>query len=169
MAYLGEVGDHLLALRAVCQQGTQGGGYVFGGEAVLEELGDDAAASNEVDHGNGQIAVGIEGSGDLGWIMDEAFCQPKGERGDAVDDHEGVSDDRSLDGGGSAGDDAGAGVVEGFAGVRDQVCWRACFADVFACRYKLLDPFTFKGGGDRDNVLVTIAERGGRGEHSRKV
>jgi hypothetical protein len=121
LAYFGEVGDHLFALRAVGEQGKQGGGYVFGGEAALQELGDDAAAGDEVDHGDGEVAVGVEGGGDLRWVVDEAFCQPEGERGDAVDDHEWVSDDRGLDRGGSAGDYAGAGVVEGFAGVGDQV------------------------------------------------
>ncbi len=49
----------------------------------------------------------------------------EGERGDAVDDDEGVADNGGLDGGGAAGDDAGAGVVEGFAGVGDEVNSRA--------------------------------------------
>ena len=44
----------------------------------------------------------------------------EGERGDSVDDDEGVADDGGLDGGGAAGDDGGAGVVEGFAGVGDE-------------------------------------------------
>ena len=96
------------------------------------------------------------------------FCQPEGERGDFIDDDKGVADNGSLDRGGSAGDDAGAGVVKGVAGVRNQVRWRACAA-ALASRYKLLDPFTFEGRGDRDDVLVTVAERGGRVEHGRKV
>ena len=121
MAYLGEIGDHLLALRAVVEQRPQDGGYVFSGEAVLQEFGDDAAAGDEVDHGDGQIAVGVEGGRDLWRVVDKAFCQPEGERGDFIDDDKGVADNGSLDRGGSAGDDAGAGVMEGFAGVRDQV------------------------------------------------
>ncbi len=120
MAYLGEIGDHLLALRAVVEQGAKGGGYIFGGEAVLQKLGDDAASSDEIDHGDGQVAFGIEGSGDLWRVLDEAFCQPEGERGDPVDDHERVSNEGGLDGGCTAGDDAGAGVVEGFAGVGNE-------------------------------------------------
>ena len=55
-----------------------------------------------------------------GGIADEALGQPEGERGDPVDDDEGVADDGGLDGCGAAGDDAGAGVVEGFAGVGDE-------------------------------------------------
>ncbi len=55
-----------------------------------------------------------------GRVADEAFCQSEGERGDAVDDDEGVADDGGLDGGGAAGDDAGAGVMEGVARVGDE-------------------------------------------------
>jgi hypothetical protein len=168
LAYLGEIGDHLLALRVVVEQGTQGGGYVFGGEAVLKELGDDTAAGDEVDHGDGQVAVGVEGSRDLWRVVNEAFCQPEGERGDLIDDDKGVADNGSLDRGGSAGDYAGAGVMEGFAGVGDQVHWRA-YAASCARRSKLLDPFTFEGGGDGDYVLVTSAESSGRVEHGREI
>ena len=45
----------------------------------------------------------------------------EGERGDAVDDDERVADQRGLHGGGAGGDDRGAGVVQSFAGVVDQV------------------------------------------------
>lgn len=168
MAYLGEVGDHPAAFRTVCEQGTQGGSYVFGCETVLQKLGDDAATGDEVDHSDGQVAVGVEGGRDLWRVVDEVFCQPEGERGDFIDDDKGVADNGSLDRGGSAGNDAGAGVVEAFASVGDEVRQRAC-AGGFASRYKLLDPFTFEGGGDWDNVFIAVAERGGRVEHGRKV
>ena len=66
---------------------------------------------------------------DLGGVADEAFGEREGEWGDAVDDDEGVSDDGGLDGGGAAGDDGGAGVMEGLAGVGDKVdleLWGYC-------------------------------------------
>jgi hypothetical protein len=68
--------------------------------------------------------------------MDEVFREAEGERGDAVDDDEGVSDDRCLHRGGSAGDDAGTGVVKGFAGAGDEVSerLRTWAADASACR-----------------------------------
>ena len=169
MVYFGEIGDYLAAFGAVCKQGTEGGGYVFGGKAILQELGDDTAAGDEVNHGDGEVAVGVEGGGDLWRVVDQAFCEAESQGGDPVDDYEGVADDGGLDCGGSAGYYAGAGVMEGFTGVGNQMCWRACAADAVARRHKLLDPFTFEGGGDRDDVFVTIAERGGRLEHSRKV
>ena len=54
-------------------------------------------------------------------VPDELFGELEGEGGDAVDDDEGVADERGLDGGGAAGNDRGAGVVKGFAGVGDEV------------------------------------------------
>ncbi len=60
LANLGQVGDHSVALWGVGQQRAQGGGYVFCGEAGLQEFGDDAAAGDEVDHGDGEVAVGVE-------------------------------------------------------------------------------------------------------------
>ncbi len=98
-----------------------------GGEAVLQKLGNDAAAGDEVDHADGEVAVGVGAGGpDLGRIVDEALGEAEGERGDLVDDDEGVADDCGLDGGGPAGDDGGAGMVEGFAGVGDKVIFGAC-------------------------------------------
>ena len=46
-------------VRGCRRGGGEGGGDVGGGEAVVEELGDDAAAGDEVDHGDGQVAVGV--------------------------------------------------------------------------------------------------------------
>ena len=123
-AGFGEVGDHLGAGGGVVEQGAEGGGEVCGGEAVVEELGDDAAAGDEVGHGDGQVAVGVGLGGDFGGVADEALEDGEGERGDAVDDDEGIADGEGLDGGGAAGDDGGAGVVEGFAGVGDEVDYR---------------------------------------------
>ena len=59
-------------------------------------------------------------AGELGGVADEAFGEGEGEARDAVDDDEGVADGGGLDGGGAAGDDGGAGVVEGVAGVGDE-------------------------------------------------
>ncbi len=104
-----------------CLRGEGGGRReVLRGEALVEQLGDDAAAGDEVGHGDGEVAVGVFEGGfvaDLGGVADEAFGEGEGERRDAVDDYEGVADGEGLDGGGAAGDDGGAGVVEGGAGV----------------------------------------------------
>lgn len=131
---------------------------VCGGETGLEEFGDDAAAGDEVDHGDGQVAFGVEIGGvpDLGRVLDEAFSEAEGERGDLVDDEEGIADDCGLDGGGAAGDDAGAGVVEGFAGVGDEVDGFA----VLRLRVggdEVIDPVGFQGGGYGDEVFVVAA------------
>ena len=67
---LGEVGDHLGAGGGVVEQGAEGGGEVCGGEAVVEEFGDDAAAGDEVDHCDGEIAVGVGSGGDFGGVVD---------------------------------------------------------------------------------------------------
>ena len=115
-ADLGEGGDLGFAFGGVGQQGSEVGGYVGGGEAVLEELGDDAALGDEVDHRDGLVAGGVGHVGELGGVFDELSGEGEGERGDAVDDDEGVADDGGLDGGGAGGYDGGAGVVEGFAG-----------------------------------------------------
>ena len=117
----GEVGELLGAFGGVGEQRAQGGGYVGGGELLLDELGDDAAAGDEIDHGYGEVAVGVGLGGDFGWVADEAFGEGEGEGGDFVDDDEGVADDCGLDGGGAAGYDGGSGVVEGFAGVWDEM------------------------------------------------
>jgi hypothetical protein len=79
-ANFGEVGDHLIAFGGVREERLQGGGEVGGGEAGLEELGDDAAAGDEVDHGDGEVAVGVEVvcGPDLGRVLDEAFGETEG-------------------------------------------------------------------------------------------
>ena len=64
----------------------------------------------------GRLPRGVGDVGELFRVADELFGEREGERRDAVDDDEGVADDGGLDGGGAAGDDGGAGVVEGFAG-----------------------------------------------------
>ena len=72
-AGFGEVGDHLRAGGGVVEQRAQRGGEVGGGEALVEQLGDDAAAGDEVDHGDGQVAVGVGLGRNLGGIADQAF------------------------------------------------------------------------------------------------
>ena len=54
----GEVGDHRGRGRG-CRRaaGARAAATVVGGEAVVEQLGDDAAAGDEVGHGDGEIAV----------------------------------------------------------------------------------------------------------------
>ena len=61
------------ACGGVVEQGAQGGGDVGGGEVVVEQFGDDAAAGDEVDHGDGEVAVGVGLGGDFGGVADEAF------------------------------------------------------------------------------------------------
>jgi hypothetical protein len=123
VADFGEVGDHLGAGEGVGEEWAQGCGYVLCGEAGLQELGDDAAAGDEVHHGDGEVAfgVGVVRGPDLCGVVDQAFGYAEGEGRDLVDDDEWVADECGLDGGGAAGDDAGAGVVEGFTGVGDEV------------------------------------------------
>ena len=53
-------GDDLgVALGRVGQELRELGGDVLGGEAVLEKLGHDTAAGDEIGHGDGQVAGGI--------------------------------------------------------------------------------------------------------------
>ena len=89
----------------------------------MEEFGDDPTTGDQVDHGDGKVAVGVEivGGPDFGWVVDELFREAEGDWGDFVDDDEGVADDSGLDSGGAAGDYGGAGVVEGFACVGDEM------------------------------------------------
>jgi hypothetical protein len=79
-----------------------------GGKVMLDEFGDDSFAGDEVGHGH----VGH---------FDDAFGDGVGERGNAVDDDEGVADEGGLHGGGAAGDDGGAGVMEGGGGILYQM------------------------------------------------
>ena len=66
---------------------------------------------------SGSDPVGVP---DLRRIVDQSLCQPESEGRDAVDDDEGVPDDGGLDGCRAAGDDAGASVVKGLAGIGDE-------------------------------------------------
>src|ERR1035441_5945380 len=116
-AGFGEVDNHLAAGGSVVEQGAEGGGEVGGSKAGVEEFRDDAAGGGEGGDRDREGTVGVDHGGDFGGVADHAFDDGEGERGDAVDDDEGIADGEGLDGGGSAGDDGGAGVVEGFAGV----------------------------------------------------
>ena len=120
-ADLGEVGDLLAAGGGFGEQRFECGGQGIRVEASLEQFGDDAAAGDEIDHGDGQVAFAVGVGGDLGRVPDEGFGELEGERGDLVDDEEGIADECGLDGCGAGGDDRGAGVEEGFAGVGDEV------------------------------------------------
>jgi hypothetical protein len=107
-----------VALGGVGEERGQLGGDVLGGEVVLKELGDDAAASDEVGHGDGQVSVGVGHVGEFFWVADEAFGEGEGEGRDPVDHDERVSHNCGEDGRRAAGDDGGPGVMEGFAGIR---------------------------------------------------
>jgi hypothetical protein len=120
-ADLRQVRDHLEAFGGVSQQVAQGSGKVSAGKVLLNQLGHDAASSDEVDHGDGEITVGVRLGRDLGRVADEAFGELVGQGRDLVDDNEGASNDGGLHGGSAAGHDAGSGVMEGFAGVGNEV------------------------------------------------
>ena len=117
----GQVGDHSGSLGSVVEQGFESSGKVLGSEAVVEQFGDDPAAGDEVDHGDREVAVGVERGGDLRRIANEAFSEGEGEFRDAVDDDEWVPDGEGEDGCGATGDDSGSGMVEGSSGVRNDV------------------------------------------------
>jgi hypothetical protein len=90
--------------------------------------------------------------------LDEAFCELEGEGGDAIDDYEWVADDGGLDGGGAAGDDAGTGVVESFAGVGDQAdCERVLGEVRLKFRDQTLDLSSIERGGYGKKELVVAA------------
>ncbi len=136
----GEGCDLAGAFWAVVEEGGEFGGYVFCCEAGLEEFGDDAFAGDEVDHGDGEVAVEVAGEAEVFGVVDEFAGEGEGEGGNSVDHDEGIADDRGLDGGGAAGDDGGAGVVEGFGGVGDEgeaegAGFRAPVAEVFAVEF----------------------------------
>ena len=77
---------------------------VFSGKVMLNEFGDDSFAGNEVGHSHVRN-------------LDDAFGDGVGERGNSVDDDEGVANERCFHGGRAAGDDGGAGVMEGGGGI----------------------------------------------------
>ena len=92
---------------------------------MIKEFGDDTATSNEIGHRDGEVAVGVALGRDFSGVVDHAPEYGVGEGRDAVDHHEWVADDEGLDGRGTAGDYGGAGVVEGGAGVGDEMdIWR---------------------------------------------
>ena len=120
-ADFGQIGDHLGSFRGVYEEGAQGGGYIGGGEVLLDQFGNDATAGDEVDHGDREVTVCVELSGDLGWVADQPFGELVGQGRNPIDDDKWVSNDGGLHGGGAAGYDAGSGVVQGFAGIGDEV------------------------------------------------
>ena len=163
----------------VGEQGSEFFGEGFGVEAVLEELGNDAAAGDEVGHGDGEVAFAVDVGGDFLGIPDELLGELEGEGGHAVDDDERVADERGLDGGGAAGNDGGAGVVEGFAGVGDEV--DVGEGEVGVGTGKVRDPARgevgeagagFTGGEGRgygEEVLRVAGEAAGHLHHSREI
>ena len=73
-------GDDLgVALGGVGEEWGEFGGDVLGCEAVLKELGNDAATGDEIGHGDGQIAGGIGHVGELVGIADEALGEGEGQ------------------------------------------------------------------------------------------
>jgi hypothetical protein len=73
-ANLGQVGNHLSASGGISEERAEGRGDVRGGEILLDKFRDDAAARDEVDHGDGEVAVGVwTGGPDFGGVADEAF------------------------------------------------------------------------------------------------
>ena len=104
----GQIRDHLGALWGVLEEGAEGGGYIGGGEVLLDQFGNDATARDEVDHSDGKVAVGIGLGGDLNGVADQPFGELIGQGRDSIDDDKWVSDDCGLHGGGSAGYDGGA-------------------------------------------------------------
>ncbi len=169
-AGFGEVGDHKVAGGAVGQQRGKSGHHIFGGEAGLQQLGDDASAGDEIDHRYGEIAVLIYLCRDFRWIADEAFGQREGEWGDSVDDDEGSTDDRGLDGCGAAGDDAGTSMIERFAGIVDHDdSWLGRGAE--RVLQEALKISGIHRGGDWDDKFVPAVsvQEGGRAQHLGQV
>ena len=133
-------------------------------------------SSDEVDHGDWQVAVLVYCWAEGGWlgevddlcgVVDEVFGDAVGEVGDAVDDQEGVADERSLNGSGAAGYDTGAGVEEGLAGVGDE-------GDTGAGVWlgeEALDEGGVEGGGDGEEELAGLlaVDEAGGGNHLREV
>lgn len=117
VAELGEAGDLGFAGGGVVGELKEVGGDGLGGELPVEELGDEAAAGDEVGHRDGKVAVDVTGGRDFGGIADELAGEGVGEGRDAVDDDEGGAEEGGLDGRGTAGDGGGTGVVEGGSGV----------------------------------------------------
>jgi hypothetical protein len=167
MSNFSQVGDHALALRGVGQQRAQGVGNVFRGKTGLKQLGNDAAAGDQVHHGDRKVVVGVDVGWfpDLGRVADEALCQPEGERRDAIDDYERVSDDGGLDRCRTAGDDGGAGVMERYAGVGDETDMKGIHGRVRSARPprvvtgdQLREFFAVDGGGDRKDIVAAERE-----------
>lgn len=115
---LGESGNLTVALRCIGQQGRQLEGDVLGCESILQELWNDAPSSDEVGHGDGKISGRVGHVGELFRVSDQALRKSECEGRDAVNDNERVSHNGSEYGRRPAGDNRGAGVVEGFPSVR---------------------------------------------------
>ena len=72
-ADFGQIGDHLGSLGSVLEEWAEGGGYIGGGEVLLDQFRNDATARDEVDHSDGKVAVGVGLGGDLNWVADQPF------------------------------------------------------------------------------------------------
>jgi hypothetical protein len=137
---------------------------------LLDQFGNDAAACDEVDHGDGEVAVGVELGRDLGWVADQPFGELIGQGRNLVDDDKWVSDNGGLDRGGAAGYDAGSGVVEGLTSVRHEVKIRERRRGVAVDWLKPVSglssyPGCVKSGGNGEDEFVLLAEAGCSVEH----
>ena len=117
------------------------------------------------------IGVGLGLVPDFGGVVNEALGQTEGERGDLVDDDEGVADDGCLDGCGAAGDDGGSGVMEGFAGVGDEgdrTFWPPNARQDFL-KNEVVDRLFVECACYRYQEVVIRTEKCGSFEHGRQI
>jgi hypothetical protein len=118
VAEFGERDDLVVALGGVGEERGEFGGDVLGCEVVLKKFGDEAAAGDEVGHGDWQVTGSVGHVGELVRVADEAFRQGEGEGRDPINDDKRVSHNGREDSGGSAGYNGGAGVMESLSGIR---------------------------------------------------
>ena len=74
---LSQICDLLPADWGIEEQSGEGVGEIFSTETVLQKLGNNPSAGDQVGHGDGQIAVSIDLGGNLRGIPDELLCKFK--------------------------------------------------------------------------------------------
>ena len=160
-AGLGEGGDHLPAFLRLVQQRAQRGDQVGGGEAPVQQLGDDAPPGNQVDHRDRQIAVSVRLGGNLCGVANHPPGQRKGERRNAVDHDKWRADGQCLHGRRATGDDRGARVEQGPRVVDQYDPRQYCKAGQplihgrFVCGNLIFDPRKVDGRCHRQQKLAT--------------
>src|SRR5580704_3342662 len=90
-------------------------------KSFLDQLRNDTATCNEVNHRNWKVAVGVGLGRDLRRVAYKALGELIGKGRDLINHNKWITNDGGLYSGGSAGYYAGPGMVKRFTGVRNEM------------------------------------------------